>query len=268
MDRQREATGLVFWDVDTQFDFMVPPALGGKLYVRDVNDPKDEGAQRIVPALERLSSFARDYGILRVATGDWHLPDHAEIDAVAPDHRTTFPPHCMAGEIGSTKIPETELRDPLTVPLRADLALAWDIARRAVREGRDIFLQKEDVGCFTGNRATEALLTALNPRAVVVYGVALDRAVAKAVEGMLDRQWDVFVAVDAMWSSGLEAPHDLIPRWADRGAILASTEEVITGQVAPTREVLGDRLGHRMQIPSERTQQIPDRRRVANGGML
>ena len=32
---------LVFWDVDTQFDFMTPPESGGKLYVKDVGDPTD-----------------------------------------------------------------------------------------------------------------------------------------------------------------------------------------------------------------------------------
>jgi nicotinamidase-related amidase len=266
MDRQREATGLVFWDVDTQIDFMTPPEGGGKLYVRDVDDPEDEGAQRIVPAVERLSSFARDCGILRVATGDWHLPDHPEIDPVAPDLRATFPPHCMAGEVGAMKIPQTELRDPLTLPLRADLALAWDIARRAVREGRDIFLQKESVGCFSGNRATEALLTALNPRAVVVYGVALDRSVAEAVEGMLEREWDVYVALDATWSSGLEAPQDLVARWDDRGAVLTSTQEVVTGQIAPTREVLENRMGHRMNIPSPPNGVVSSRQTVARRG--
>src|SRR5690606_33169435 len=68
MSTQESARGIVFWDVDTQFDFMTPAEEGGKLYVKEAGDPTDEGARRIVPQLERLSRYAREHGILRVAT--------------------------------------------------------------------------------------------------------------------------------------------------------------------------------------------------------
>ena len=42
-------------------------------------------------------------GILRVATGDWHSLGHREIDPVSPNFRDTYPPHCMADEIGKLK---------------------------------------------------------------------------------------------------------------------------------------------------------------------
>src|SRR5690606_3248908 len=101
MNPQQHSTEILFWDVDTQFDFMTPPDQGGKLYVRDAGDPLDEGAEAIVPNLARLSRFARDEDVLRVATGDWHTLDHREIDAESPDFRSTFPPHCLAGEKGA-----------------------------------------------------------------------------------------------------------------------------------------------------------------------
>jgi len=220
---------VVFWDVDTQFDFMTPPEQGGRLYVRNPNDAGDPGATRIVPELERLSRYARDHGILRVATGDWHTLEHREIDARNPDFRTTYPPHCMAGDAGSEKIPETRLRDPVVVPLRA----ADDEARRAARtareSGRDIWVHKEEFSCFTGNAATAALIEELDAEAFVVYGVALDVCVKAAVEGMLDRGQRVWVVEDATWGLGLEDSEDLLARWEARGARRVRTDDVVSG---------------------------------------
>jgi nicotinamidase/pyrazinamidase len=229
--RPHEPTGLVFWDVDTQFDLMTPPDEGGKLYVRDASDPTDRGATTIVPILERLSRFARDRAILRIATGGWHHPHHREIDNDTPDFVNTFPPHCMAGEKGSEKIPGTALRDPLVLPLRSDQGRAWDIARRAVREKRDIFVQKEEFSCFTGNSATEALIEALDPKVIVVYGVALDVCVRHAVEGMLQRGRRVLLVEDATWGLGIEKPENLFERWDAAGLVRVTAEDVLAGRV-------------------------------------
>lgn len=217
---------VVFWDVDTQFDFMTPPDEGGKLYVKDLNDESDPGAVRIRPALEALSDYAREHGILRVATGDWHSLEHREIDSEAPDFRETYPPHCMAHELGSEKIPETELRDPIVVPLRAAAETAREAVARARSEGRDIFLQKEEFSCFVGNPASGDLLQALDPDALVVYGVALDVCVRHAVEGMLDRGETVYLVEDATWGLGVEDRLELVRRWEDRGLRRVTTAEV------------------------------------------
>jgi len=218
---------VVFWDVDTQFDFMTPPEQGGLLYVRDANDPGDPGARSIVDRLDRLSEHARSAGILRVATGDWHTLDHREIDAENPDFRTTFPPHCMADERGSEKIPQTRLRDPVVVPLRATDADAREAAHRARTEGRDIFLRKEEFSCFTGNPATGALLDELRPEALVVYGVALDVCVKHAVDGMLDRGLPVLIVEDATWGLGIEPGDELLRGWEARGAQRLTVDEAI-----------------------------------------
>jgi nicotinamidase/pyrazinamidase len=222
-----EPSRLVFWDVDTQFDFMTPAEEGGRLYVRDAGDPDDRGATQIRPALARLSDYARQHGVLRVATGDWHAPDHREIAAEEPDFRTTFPPHCLAGEPGAEKIPETELRDPVVVPLRVSAETAREAVRLAREEGRDIFLQKEEFSCFLGNPATDALVEALDPGALVVYGVALDVCVRQAVEGMLERGQPVYVVEDATWGLGLDDPEELLAGWAARGARRVTTDEVV-----------------------------------------
>jgi nicotinamidase/pyrazinamidase len=223
---------LIFWDVDTQFDFMTPSEQGGKLYVKDLHDPTDPGAVQIVPQLQRLSDYAREHGILRVATGDWHSLDHREIDPEHPDFHDTYPPHCMAGERGAEKIPETALRDPVVVPLRAEADQARAAVSAALSEGRDIFLRKEEFSCFTGNPATPALIDALEPAVYVVYGVALDVCVRFAVEGMLDRGERVYLVEDATWGLGLEDRDALLRRWAGRGVRLVTTEQV-TGSYPP-----------------------------------
>ena len=229
MSRTEFDSSVVFWDVDTQRDFMTPAERGGKLYVKNPADPVDPGAIRIIPKLKQLSDYARDRGILRVATGDWHTLEHPEIDADAPDFRDTYPPHCMADEPGSEKIPETALRDPVVIPLGASPQTAREAVRTARNEGRDIFLRKQEFSCFTGNPATEALLDALDASALVVYGVALDVCVRQAVEGMLDRGERVYIVEDATWGLGLQDRETLLRRWQERGAARVTTEEVVEG---------------------------------------
>ncbi len=58
----------VFWDVDTQGDFMHPD---GALYV--------PGAEEIIPNLGRLTRHAHARGIRIVASADDHVRDHSEL---------------------------------------------------------------------------------------------------------------------------------------------------------------------------------------------
>ncbi|MBK5291073.1 MAG: cysteine hydrolase [Acidobacteriia bacterium] len=74
----------VFFDVDTQIDFLFP---AGALYV--------PGAERIIPNLARLNQFAARNRIPLISTMD----AHAEND---PEFRT-WPAHCVAGTVGQSK---------------------------------------------------------------------------------------------------------------------------------------------------------------------
>ena len=58
----------IFWDVDTQRDFM---DADGKLYVPD--------AEAIKGNLDRLTRYAHVRGIRIVATADDHVPGHREL---------------------------------------------------------------------------------------------------------------------------------------------------------------------------------------------
>jgi nicotinamidase/pyrazinamidase len=71
----------VFWDVDTQVDFMLP---SGSLPV--------PGAEALLPNLGRLTAAARAAGITIVHTADDHDRHDPEI-ADDPDFVETFPAH-------------------------------------------------------------------------------------------------------------------------------------------------------------------------------
>ena len=94
---------VIFWDVDTQYDFM---KADGKLYVPD--------AEQLIPNLRKLTDYAHGHGIRIVASADDHVREHEEISA-EPDWKNTFPPHCLRGTPGQKKIAETTLRDPLVI---------------------------------------------------------------------------------------------------------------------------------------------------------
>jgi len=109
---------VIFWDVDTQYDFM---HADGKLYVPE--------AERVTTNLQRLTDYAHGHGIRIVASADDHVMGHPEISD-KPDWQSTFPAHCMRGTPGQKKIPETALRDPLVIePARTDAKALADRLR-------------------------------------------------------------------------------------------------------------------------------------------
>ena len=94
---------LLFWNVDTQFDFMNKE---GKLYV--------PGSEEILPLLERITSFAKEADIQVVNTADHHFPNAKELSDT-PDFISTFPPHCMANTSGAAYVSETAPDKPAII---------------------------------------------------------------------------------------------------------------------------------------------------------
>ncbi|TML85369.1 MAG: cysteine hydrolase [Actinobacteria bacterium] len=172
---------MILWDVDTQVDFMEP---SGKLYV-----PK---ANQVAPAMELLVDAARAGGIVHVASADDHELTDPEISH-RPDLRNTYPPHCLRGTRGAEKILETKQRDPLPlslVPYPPGLVPALVVGRR------EILLLKKNFNVFT-NPNTDALLDALDPQEIVVFGVATDVCDDAAIRGFLQRGRRVTFVEDA-----------------------------------------------------------------------
>lgn len=212
------STPLLFWDVDTQHDFM---RADGKLYV--------PGSEEIIPVLAALTAHARASRIPIVASADDHEPGHRELSD-QPDFRETFPPHCMRGTPGQAKIPETALRDPLLIePEPAGPSL-----RDAIRahEG-DFLLHKHWFDVFT-NPNVDPLLEELSPARIVLYGVALDVCNRYAVEGLLERlpAPAITVVEDATRAIDPAAGAGLLERWRGLGVRIVQARAVL-GRTIP-----------------------------------
>jgi len=202
---------IIFWDVDTQHDFM---HADGKLYVPE--------AERVVGNLKRLTDYAHTHGIRIVASADDHVTAHPEISD-APDWATTFPPHCMRGTPGQKKIPETGLRDPLVIEPEPADAKALGAAHKG-----DILFHKHRFDVFT-NPNVGTVLDVLAPDDIVLYGVATDVCDKAAVEGLLERRprTRLFVVTDAVRGIDKDVSEQLLKDWGDEGVRLVRTKEVV-----------------------------------------
>lgn len=207
---------VIFWDVDTQHDFM---KADGTLYVPE--------AEHIIPNLKKLTDYAHANGYRIVASADDHVREHPEISD-RPDWQSTFPPHCMRGTPGQKKIPETTLRDPLVVePFPAEPAA---LGARVRSHPGDVLLHKHRFDVFTNPNAV-TVLEAIDPDDVVLYGVATDVCDKAAIEGLLERRphTRLFAVTDAMKPLDKAVGEQLLKEWGERGVRLVRTEEVVEG---------------------------------------
>jgi nicotinamidase/pyrazinamidase len=202
--------GKILWDVDTQVDFMEP---SGKLYV--------PGAREAASAMEQLVDAARAARVVHVASADDHELNDPEISS-APDLQNTFPPHCLRGTRGAEKILETKQRDPLPLSLAP---FPPGLVAPLIEGRREILLLKKSFDVFT-NPNTEALLAALAPEEIVVFGVATDVCNNAAILGFLQRGFRVSFVEDA--SRGLDEARTAActAAWRDRGVAFTTAEEV------------------------------------------
>ncbi|MFN2400040.1 MAG: cysteine hydrolase family protein [Gemmatimonadaceae bacterium] len=209
------ATPRIFWDVDTQHDFM---DVDGKLYIPD--------AESIKPNLKRLTDFAHERGLRIVASADDHEPGHGEL-STTPDFQETFPEHCMRGTPGARKIPETALSSPLIIePAPTPVA---ELARMLHVNVRDVLIRKHWFDVFS-NPNTSAVLDALAPEEIVVYGVATDVCNQYAIEGFLRRgNVRVLAVTDAMKPINTQRADAILASWQGRGVKLVSTDSVLGG---------------------------------------
>jgi len=205
---------VIFWDVDTQYDFMHPD---GKLYVPE--------AERVIGNLKRLTDYAHGHGVRVVASADDHVSTHPEISD-RPDWKSTFPPHCMRGTPGQKKIPETALANPLVIePAPAD---AKAIAERVRAHKGDVLFHKHRFDVFS-NANVDTVLDVLAPDDIVLYGVATDVCDKAAIEGLLERRphTRLFVVTDAVKGIDKDVSEQLLKEWGEEGVRLVNTKEVV-----------------------------------------
>ena len=200
---------LLFWNVDTQFDFMNKE---GKLYVPN--------SEEILPLLERITSFAKEANIQVVNTADHHFYDAKELSDT-PDFISTFPPHCMANTSGAAYVAET-LPDEAAV-IKWD-RLYSDIQILDLSSSRNLIVLKDVFDVFEGNPNTLRLVKTLAPKKVFVYGVTTNVCVDCAVCGLANQNVQVFVIEDAI----KELPNIPLPfeKWNALGVNLIKFSEI------------------------------------------
>jgi len=212
-ENSSEPEETVFWNVDTQIDFMKPD---GKLPVGE----NQEGAEEIEQNLEYLTSLARDRNYTVVNTADWHNQDSEELSEY-PDFVNTFPEHCIAGSKGAEYVEATKPEDPVVFDWRED----YSIEKMLQKPADEIVVYKDRFNIFEGSPHTESIVDQLSPDKAVVYGVAADKCVDQAVNGLRDRDVDVYVVEDAVKGiDPLEAENSK-NSWRERGVeTILSTE--------------------------------------------
>lgn len=191
----------VFVDVDTQIDFLYP---AGALYV--------PGAERLLPALEKLTLYAGAHGIPLLSTVD----AHSEND---PEFRD-WPPHCVAGTAGQQKPQQTLLDKRVTVPNVT--------AEFSIDGARQIILEKTAFDCFT-NPNLPGLLARLDAERYVVYGVVTEHCVRCAAMGLLATGKRVELVTDATETLREADALRTYAEFTAAGGVLTTVEQVTAG---------------------------------------
>ena len=162
--------GTVFFDVDSQLDFLYP---SGALYV--------PGAERVMPTIARLNRHAAAHSIPVISTTDAHGENDSEF--------RVWPPHCIAGTTGQHKAEATLLDRRIVIPNRP--------CPLDLNGARQIVVEKQHVDVFTAPNL-QRIVDLLAADRYVVYGVVTEICVLFAARGLLNSGKRVVVVTDAV----------------------------------------------------------------------
>jgi nicotinamidase/pyrazinamidase len=201
----------LFYDVDTQRDFMLPE---GKLFV-----PR---AETIFPQLATLTLFARQHAIAIAGSVDRHFPSDSELQANGGE----YPEHCMSGTTGQAKIDATAPQQPVWIENRI---YSETELRELLQRPGEIYIEKQRFDVFTGNCNAARIFDGLlqGKEDIVVYGVVTEVCVDQAITGLKDRPVRLHVVVDAIAALNAERGQDTVEKWKRWGVRLTTAAEVI-----------------------------------------
>ena len=194
----------VFFDVDTQIDFLFP---AGALYV--------PGAEQIAPNLAALTRHALARGHQIISTADAHSENDPEFKV--------WKAHCVAGTIGQHKAAATLSERPLVVD---GVAGALEPPGAQLAQAKQIIVEKQVLDCFS-NPNLKPLLQAIEADQFVVYGVATEYCVRCAVLGLVEIGKPVYLITDAIRGIDPEASHQAVEGFAKQGVVLRSTGDIL-----------------------------------------
>ena len=197
---------LVFLDIDTQADFMLPE---GSLYV--------PGAAEIVPNLERLMKYAWERQIPVISSADAHPPDDPSF--------SEWPPHCVVGTPGQKRIPQTLLPSPTVIP---NCPGAF---RPPARWTGQFIVEKQEYDVST-NVNFDAILASLGRRRFIAFGVATDYCVRWSVLNLRQRGIPVDLVTDAVRAITEKGGREALGEFAAAGVRQVTVAEVCVGAAA------------------------------------
>jgi len=195
---------LIFWEVDTQADFMLP---GGKLYV--------PGAERLLPNIRRLTDEARQDRVFLVSHGCYHAKDDPEFK--------TFPPHCIKGTKGADVVPEALAERVITVPNEPTAELPPNLSQY-----QQILLEKQTLDIFESQHARSLVDRLGSDVEFVVFGVVTEYCVRFAAKGLLELGRRVSVVEDAIETLKTEEGQRTLDELQTLGAKLITTEQALS----------------------------------------
>ncbi len=194
---------LIFWEVDTQADFMLP---GGRLYV--------PGAERLLPNIRKLTDVARQGRVFLVSHGCYHAKDDPEFKV--------FPPHCVKGTAGAEFVPEALTERVLTVPNEPGATLPQDLSQY-----QQILLEKQTLDIFESRHAAALVERLDRDPEFVVFGVVTEYCVRLAAKGLLERGRRVSVVQDAIETLRPEDGQRTVAELQALGAKFITTEQAL-----------------------------------------
>jgi len=226
----------IFWDVDTQYDFMYKE---GALYVPN--------AEEIIQNLSKLTDYAFMIAIPILGSVDKHFgtPEYASRETELQRNGGPFPDHCMNGTKGQEKIegrllyrgPDDEhTLDNLVY--KGWLGNAIDVIELSIKDrayaNRDgsttLFFEKQSYDVFT-NPSVTFFLQEAGIKEAVVYGVATDYCVRAAVLGMQKLGIQCFVVEDTIRGITPESSQKALEEMIQAGVKLITTNQVLKGKI-------------------------------------
>ena len=187
-------------DINTQRDFLLAD---GNACIRN--------HRRVLSHIRRMMAWARIYNVPVIS-----------IAAVYPDTNSELTTgYCIDGTEGQKKIRYTLLNNRISFPADG----STDLPRDILRQYRQIVLHKRSIDPFKEPRI-DRLLSEVRANDFVLFGACAEDAVMETALGLLQRDKNVTVVVDAVGSHDRKQGRLALRKVEAKGAKLIETKKL------------------------------------------